>query len=177
MHYTIITPTCCPSVRTDNFTLRQKEWISKRIASRFYALFWVMRASRAGLQSLTRQKSVHRSRVYNLLCTATGLTPAMASRPRYRAADAASCWLQAVFEVGLAAESDPGVHKNSLVRSFEESLHWWLLARPEVSLEHTSIPHHIQKQCCQLHSTGLGDTCRPYPKGGRLQGLWGRKCA
>ena len=61
-----------------------------------------------------------------------------------RAADAAPCWLQAVFEVGLAAESDPGVHKNSLVRGFEESLQWWLATRPEVSLGHMSIPHHIQ---------------------------------
>ena len=40
--------------------------------------------------------------------------------------------MQAVFEVGLAAEQDPQVHKNSLVREFEESLQWWLHTRPEV---------------------------------------------
>jgi len=37
-----------------------------------------------------------------------------------------------VFEVGLAAEQDPQVHKNSLVREFEESLQWWLHTRPEM---------------------------------------------
>ena len=41
--------------------------------------------------------------------------------------------MQAVFEVGLAAEQDPQVHKNSLVRDFEESLQWWLHTRPEVA--------------------------------------------
>ncbi len=40
--------------------------------------------------------------------------------------------MQAVFEVGIAAEQDPQVHKNSLVREFEESLQWWLHTRPEV---------------------------------------------
>lgn len=40
--------------------------------------------------------------------------------------------MQAAFEVGLAAEQDPKVHKNSLVRDFEESLQWWLFTRPEV---------------------------------------------
>lgn len=40
--------------------------------------------------------------------------------------------MQAVFEVGLAVERDPHVHKNRLVREFEESLHWWLHTRPEV---------------------------------------------
>ena len=39
---------------------------------------------------------------------------------------------QAVFEVGIAAEQNPQVHKNSLVREFEESLQWWLHTRPEV---------------------------------------------
>lgn len=40
--------------------------------------------------------------------------------------------MQAVFEVGIAAVQDPQVHKNSLVREFEESLQWWLHTRPEV---------------------------------------------
>ena len=100
------------------------------------------------------------------MCTATSLTPAVAYCSS-RAAYAAPCWLQAVFEVGLAAESDPGVHKNSLVRSFEESLQWWLVTRPEVSLGHMSIPHQAPVQCCQLH---IEDTCC---KGGWLQGMWG----
>ena len=47
--------------------------------------------------------------------------------------------LQAVFEVGLAAEQDPYVHKNELVRQFEESLQWWLSSRPEVLLLQDSL--------------------------------------
>ena len=65
---------------------------------------------------------------------------------------AAPCWLQAVFEVGLAAESDLGVHKNSLVRGFEESLQWWLVTRPEVSLRHTSI-HATSRSSAANHMT------------------------
>ena len=49
--------------------------------------------------------------------------------------------MQAVFEVGLAAEQDPLVHKNSLVREFEESLQWWLHTRPEVACNCYPSPH------------------------------------
>ena len=65
------------------------------------------------------------------------------------------------FEVGLAAESDLGVHKNSLVRGLQESLQWWLVTRPEVSLRHTSIHATSRSSAAQSHDRGLGDTCRP----------------
>ena len=54
--------------------------------------------------------------------------------------------------MGLAAESDLGVHKNSLVRGFEESLQWWLVTRPEVSLRHTSI-HATSRSSAATHMT------------------------
>jgi len=55
--------------------------------------------------------------------------------------------MQAAFEVGLASEQDPEVHKNSLVRDFEESLQWWLHTRPEVFQLLSHIPTHYNCRC------------------------------
>ena len=58
--------------------------------------------------------------------------------------------------MGLAAETDPQVHKNSLVRSFEESLQWWLVTRPEVCLRPVVVPHQYLVQCYLLYLCGHG---------------------
>lgn len=119
-------------------------------------LYVVMRVDRAGLtEPDTAESRIH--------CTdvSPSCGPPLAAlqqglNARDREAQAAPCWLQAVVEVGLAAESDPRVHENSLVQSFEASLQWWLATRPEVSFGHVDIPHQHLLQRYRLHLSVLG---------------------
>ena len=74
-------------------------------------------------------------------------------------------FMQAVFEVGLAAGFNPEMHKNALVRDFEESLQWWIHRKPEVTKRLPSFGQHCGPSsdrcsallCCpdtQLQSRG-----------------------